>query len=37
MSDVVIAEQQKIADTFKRLGLIPTAINVSDAVRKPSS
>jgi sulfonate transport system substrate-binding protein len=37
MSDSVIAEQQKIADTFKSLGPIPAAINVSDAVRKPSS
>ena len=37
MSNQVIAEQQKIADTFKDLGLIPTAINVSDAVRKPGS
>jgi sulfonate transport system substrate-binding protein len=35
MSPRVIAEQQKIADTFKELGLSPTAINVSDAVRKP--
>ena len=35
MSNEVIAEQQKIADTFKTLGLIPAAINVSDAVRKP--
>jgi sulfonate transport system substrate-binding protein len=34
MSDQVIAEQQKIADTFKELGLIPAAINVSDAVRR---
>jgi sulfonate transport system substrate-binding protein len=32
MDDHVIAEQQKIADTFKNLGLIPMAINVSDAV-----
>jgi len=37
ISNQVIAEQQKIADTFKALGLIPTAINVSDAVRKPGS
>jgi sulfonate transport system substrate-binding protein len=37
MSNLVIAEQQKIADTFKELGLIPAAINVSDAVRKPGS
>lgn len=37
MSNPVIAEQQKIADTFKELGLVPAAINVSDAVRKPGS
>jgi sulfonate transport system substrate-binding protein len=34
MSDQVIAEQQKIADAFKALGLIPAAVNVSDAVRR---
>jgi sulfonate transport system substrate-binding protein len=34
ISSRVIAEQQKIADTFKDLGLIPEAINVSDAVRR---
>jgi sulfonate transport system substrate-binding protein len=34
ISSPVIAEQQKIADTFKALGLIPAAINVSDAVRR---
>jgi sulfonate transport system substrate-binding protein len=34
ISGPVIAEQQRIADTFKDLGLIPTAINVSDAVRR---
>jgi sulfonate transport system substrate-binding protein len=34
ISDQVIAEQQKIADTFKDLGLLPAAINVSDAVRR---
>jgi sulfonate transport system substrate-binding protein len=37
MSDSVVADQQRIADTFKSLGLIPAGINVSDAVRKPSS
>ena len=36
MSAQVIAEQQKIADTFKDLGLIPAEIKVSDAVRKPT-
>ena len=34
LSDQVIAEQQKIADTFKELGLIPAAIKVSDVVRR---
>ncbi|MBR1154295.1 sulfonate ABC transporter substrate-binding protein, partial [Bradyrhizobium sp. JYMT SZCCT0428] len=34
ISSSVIAEQQRIADTFKDLGLIPAAINVSDAARK---
>ena len=37
ISNQVIADQQRIADTFKDLGLIPAAINVSDAVRKPGS
>lgn len=34
MDDKVIAEQQLIADTFHRLGLIPKAIEVRDAVLK---
>jgi sulfonate transport system substrate-binding protein len=34
MSNEVIAEQQKIADTFKDIGLISAPIKVSDAVRK---
>jgi sulfonate transport system substrate-binding protein len=34
LNETVIAEQQQIADTFKRLGLIPVAITVSDAVLK---
>lgn len=33
ISSPVIAEQRKIADTFKDLGLILAAINVSDTVR----
>ncbi len=33
----VIAEQQKIADTFFQLGLLPKAITIADAVRKPAS
>jgi sulfonate transport system substrate-binding protein len=35
MSNQVIADQQKIADTFQTLGLISTKIIVSDAVRMP--
>jgi sulfonate transport system substrate-binding protein len=35
MSQEAIAEQQRVADAFKSLGLIPVAINVSNAVRKP--
>jgi sulfonate transport system substrate-binding protein len=34
ISDEVIAEQQKIADTFEKLGLIPQPIQVKDAVLK---
>ena len=37
IDDGVIAEQQKIADTFKELGLIPKPITVSDVVRKPGA
>jgi sulfonate transport system substrate-binding protein len=37
ISDDVIASQQKIADTFLALGLLPKAIKVSDAQRKPGS
>jgi sulfonate transport system substrate-binding protein len=37
ISNDVIAEQQKIADTFRDLGLIPAAIKVLDAVHKPAS
>ena len=33
----VIAEQQKIADTFFELGLLPKAIKITDVVRKPAS
>jgi sulfonate transport system substrate-binding protein len=33
----VIASQQRIADTFFALGLIPKAVNVSDLQRKPGS
>ena len=34
ISDDVIASQQRIADTFRGLGLLPKAIKVSDAQRK---
>ena len=33
----VVAEQQKIADVFFELGLIPKAIKIADAVKKPQS
>ena len=33
----VIGDQQKLADTFLTLGLIPKPIVVSDAVKKPGS
>jgi sulfonate transport system substrate-binding protein len=35
IDDAVIAEQQRIADTFFALGLLPKPIKVSDAVRRP--
>ncbi len=37
IDDGVIAEQQKIADAFFGLGLIPKPIRIADAVRKPQS
>jgi len=37
IDDTVIAEQQKIADTFLQLGLIPKPITVADVVRKPGT
>jgi sulfonate transport system substrate-binding protein len=37
ISDEVIASQQRIADTFLGLGLLPKAITVSDVQRKPGS
>jgi sulfonate transport system substrate-binding protein len=33
----VVADQQRIADTFYSLGLVPKHIVVSSAVRKPAS
>jgi sulfonate transport system substrate-binding protein len=37
INNEVIASQQRIADTFVALGLVPKAINVSDLQRKPGS
>lgn len=37
LSAAVIAEQQRIADTFHGLDLLPRPINVADAVRRPGS
>jgi sulfonate transport system substrate-binding protein len=37
ISDEVIASQQRIADTFLALGLVPRAITVSDVQRKSGS
>lgn len=37
INDTVIAEQQRIADTFFDLGLLPKKINISDAVKKSGS
>jgi hypothetical protein len=34
LDDAVIAQQQEIADTFHKLGLIPKPIIVRDAVRR---
>jgi sulfonate transport system substrate-binding protein len=37
ISDEVIAGQQRIANTFLALGLVPKAITVADVQRKPGS
>jgi sulfonate transport system substrate-binding protein len=37
IDDDVVAKQQKIADAFFELGLIPSAIKIADAVRRPQS
>ncbi|MGG2362246.1 ABC transporter substrate-binding protein, partial [Salmonella enterica] len=34
ITPTVVAEQQAVADAFFKLGLIPKAIQVADAVRK---
>ena len=37
LDDAAVADQQRIADTFHALGLIPRQIVVSSAVRRPGS
>jgi sulfonate transport system substrate-binding protein len=37
INDQVIASQQRIADTFVGLGLLPKPVTVSDLQRKPGS
>ena len=37
LDPAVTAEQQRIADTFHGLGLVPKAIDIAGAVRKPGS
>jgi len=37
ISPEVVAQQQKIADVFHQLGLIPQPIQIADAVKKPQS
>src|SRR6185503_13888608 len=37
IDDDVVAKQQMIADAFFELGLIPNAIKIADAVRRPQS
>ena len=35
LSPALVAEQQKVADAFARLGLIPRAVNVAEVVWQP--
>ena len=37
ITDSVIADQQKVADTFFALGLLPKQIKISDAARRPGT
>lgn len=37
ITDAVIADQQQVADTFFALGLLPKAIKISDAARRPGT
>ena len=37
LDSAVVAEQQRIAETFHGLGLVPRAVGIADAVRKPGT
>jgi sulfonate transport system substrate-binding protein len=37
ITDAVVADQQRVADSFFALGLIPKQIKISDAARRPGS
>jgi sulfonate transport system substrate-binding protein len=37
LTDSVIADQQQVADTFFALGLLPKAVKISDAARRPGT
>lgn len=37
LAAAVVADQQAVADTFHRLGLLPKPVTIADAVRKPGS
>lgn len=37
ITDAVIADQQKVADSFFALGLLPKAIKISDVARRPGT
>ena len=37
ITDAVVADQQRVADSFFALGLIPKRIKISDAARRPGS
>ena len=37
LSPALVADQQRVADSFKELGLIPRAVKVADIVWHPKS
>jgi len=37
LDDAAVADQQRIADTFYALGLVPKQVVISSAVRRPAS